>query len=582
MGVYSFIAPMKRARRRWFQVVTLAAVAILVLASCDHAAHDAGQSRGTGHLIGGLYARLLAGSTDLGADTTGQVQVTAALRETTTPRALIGWAAGNGLSIRWQPGQDWAYIDGAPGNIASAFDVMVRNYRSPGGQVFYASPQQPDVPAPVRQDVSTLDHILSYNATHRLYRRPIPQDVPCAEKTPTSCRPGLSPEQLRTAYHAGPLGTTGKGQTVVLIEGFSDDGYTTDDLNTYVGKYPQLGPFKMLPPINGQPGKPAGETEMDLEVVHAIAPDAQLVTLDIDNTPGQGEVEPLVNAFTTIDQRFPGAIVSMSMGFGCDHIWTPTATLPLKNVLMAAEARGMVVFQSSGDTGGYECKAFNSQDCTVDGCPDNSAHPAIWWNRPTDQDKGVDPVASMWEVTDVGGTTLSTDPDGAWMAEQSWVDVPLQQGTGGGPSALYDRPPFQATVSSPVDATHRLTPDVAADADPATGVDCYTGSTDDKGNVTASWGPGGGTSQSAPIWAALTALMNEYLTTHGGRAVNDLNPLLYRISAPGAARTAFHDVTLGGNAIYNAAAGYDVVTGLGTPDTDALVHDILDAQQGGR
>jgi kumamolisin len=127
-----------------------------------------------------------------------------------------------------------------------------------------------------------------------------------------------------------------------------------------------------------------------------------------------------------------------------------------------------------------------------------------------------------------------------------------------------------------------LTPDVAADADPATGVDCYTGSTDDKGNVTASWGPGGGTSQSAPIWAALTALMNEYLTTHGGRAVNDLNPLLYRISAPGAARTAFHDVTLGGNAIYNAAAGYDVVTGLGTPDTDALVHDILDAQQGGR
>ena len=66
-------------------------------------------------------------------------------------------------------------------------------------------------------------------------------------------------------------------------------------------------------------------------------------------------------------------------------------------------------------------------------------------------------------------------------------------------------------MSSPVDATHRLTPDIAADADPATGVDCYTGSTDDKGNVTASWGPGGGTSQAAPIWAGLTALMNEYL-----------------------------------------------------------------------
>src|SRR6202035_1280182 len=127
--------PKKQARRRRFQVVALAAATILVLASCDHAARDFAQSRGTGHLIGGPYARLLAGSTDLGADTTGQVQLTAALRETTTPQALIGWAAGNGLSIRWQPGQNWAYIDGAPGDIASALDVMVHNYRSPGGQV---------------------------------------------------------------------------------------------------------------------------------------------------------------------------------------------------------------------------------------------------------------------------------------------------------------------------------------------------------------------------------------------------------------------------------------------------------------
>lgn len=93
---------------------------------------------------------------------------------------------------------------------------------------------------------------------------------------------------------------------------------------------------------------------------------------------------------------------------------------------------------------------------------------------------------------------------------------------------------------------------------------------------------GGGTSQSAPIWAALTALMNEYLTAHGGQAIGgQMNKVLYEVAHSGA-RPAFHDVILGGNAVYNAAVGYDVVTGLGTPDTDALVHDILDAQRSGR
>ncbi|MBV8929951.1 MAG: peptidase S53, partial [Mycobacteriaceae bacterium] len=116
---------------------------------------------------------------------------------------------------------------------------------------------------------------------------------------------------------------------------------------------------------------------------------------------------------------------------------------------------------------------------------------------------------------------------------------------------------------------------VSADADPATGAQIVVST-----NQGVSWDQGGGTSQSAPIWAGLTALMNEYLTGHGGRVVGDLNPLLYRVAA-GGARPAFHDVTLGGNCLYNAAAGYDMATGLGTPDTDALVHDILSVQQGG-
>jgi kumamolisin len=92
---------------------------------------------------------------------------------------------------------------------------------------------------------------------------------------------------------------------------------------------------------------------------------------------------------------------------------------------------------------------------------------------------------------------------------------------------------------------------------------------------------GGGTSQSAPLWAGLAAVMNQYLLANGGRELGDLNPLLYRIAA-GAPLPGFRDVVLGGNAVNTAGPGYDLVTGLGTPDIDNLVRNALVAQKGSR
>jgi kumamolisin len=188
------------------------------------------------------------------------------------------------------------------------------------------------------------------------------------------------------------------------------------------------------------------------------------------------------------------------------------------------------------------------------------------------------------EVVDVGGTTLSTDENGRWVAEEGWAEYPATQGTGGGVSNLFDRPDWQQGVPPPQDsgdtygtvpdaASHRLTPDVAAVADPATGPFFYShGGKPDTA---------GGTSISAPIWAALTALMNEYLTAHGGHAVSDLNPLLYQVAANGTQRS-FHDVSIGGNAAFDSGTGFDLATGLGTPDTMNLVNGILALQKAGR
>lgn len=72
--------------------------------------------------------------------------------------------------------------------------------------------------------------------------------------------------------------------------------------------------------------------------------------------------------------------------------------------------------------------------------------------------------------------------------------------------------------------------------------------------------------------------MNQFLLAQGGRRLGDLNPLLYRI-AEGAEVPAFHDITVGANAIGSAGPGYDVVTGLGSPDVDNLARDVLALQR---
>jgi kumamolisin len=174
-------------------------------------------------------------------------------------------------------------------------------------------------------------------------------------------------------------------------------------------------------------------------------------------------------------------------------------------------------------------------------------------------------------MTSVGGTTLSTDAQGRWLAEYAWGDSPLSQGTSGGVSALFDRPAWQQKLSVERDVQHRrLAPDVAAVADPSTGV-----------RIVFSQQSllGAGTSQAAPIWAALTVLMNQYLLAHGGQPLGNINPLLYRVAA-GANLPGFRDVSLGGNAVDTSQPGYDLVTGLSSPNVDYLVRDLLDIQRG--
>jgi kumamolisin len=145
-------------------------------------------------------------------------------------------------------------------------------------------------------------------------------------------------------------------------------------------------------------------------------------------------------------------------------------------------------------------------------------------------------------------------------SEVVWNDGTDGGATGGGVSDHFPLPNYQESAGVPPSANAggrvgRGLPDVAADADPATG---YTVRIDGQNTVV------GGTSAVAPLWAGLIALLNQAL----GKPVGFLNPTLYALSSSSG---VFRDITSGNNGAYSAGRGWDACSGLGVADGTKLL-----------
>jgi subtilase family serine protease len=159
-------------------------------------------------------------------------------------------------------------------------------------------------------------------------------------------------------------------------------------------------------------------------------------------------------------------------------------------------------------------------------------------------------------LTGVGGTDLVTDgPAGAYDAEKGW------SGSAGGPSLDHHIKiePYQLPFvnrRNDASSTLRNVPDISANAD----TDCWVCA---DGKCNGGWG---GTSFASPIWAGYVALANEQAQADGLPPVGFLNPTIYALAGEKDYRRIFHDVTRGHSGKYKAVRGYDLVTGLGSPD----------------
>jgi kumamolisin len=191
-----------------------------------------------------------------------------------------------------------------------------------------------------------------------------------------------------------------------------------------------------------------------------------------------------------------------------------------------------------------------------------------------DGDARANDPASQPYVTGVGGTTLNlVAKTQAWSSETVWNDAANAEGTGGGISSVWPIPSYQLVNGVSVAAanggssTMRNIPDVTADGDPNTGYSTYCPGSK---CFNLGWGVGGGTSLAAPIWAAMTSIVNADRVAKKQPRVGFYNPTLYSL---GKAGKGFHDITVGNNIAevpnptgFTAGPGYDNTSGWGSLD----------------
>ena len=455
-------------------------------------------------------------------------------------QAVTDWIRGAGLRVTGAyPQRTSIEVEGSVGRIEAMLGTRIGLFRDLDGSVYHASLGAPSLPATIRPWVSGISG-LSDRA------KPVPQDIPAQ---------GMAPQDVAGAYDIGPLwnqGIHGEGETVGLV---SLEAFQDSDPAAFANYYHVSGPAPQHVAVDGglTPSADAGEVNLDVDTVRAVAPGAQVLDYEVptsDNSNGSFATA-IAHAVNQIVQEGRAKIVSISYGV-CDvptiggQPWFPhSEQLAAETALAAAAAAHISIFVSSGDGAAYGCQHFVPQDVRVT---------ASW--------PGDSP-----SVISVGGTFLAVRNDGSYLQEFPWANPITRWGGGGGLNPYAARPSWQQGpgVESRFSNGKRQFPDVSGDADSNTG---YRVVYDGKLHRV------GGTSGSSPFWAGTLALLQEYVTKHGGGPLGFVAPELYRLAGSTQPFPPFHDITAGDNLFYPATPGWDFATGLGSPDVYNLARDL--------
>jgi subtilase family serine protease len=486
-------------------------------------------------------------------------------------------------------------LSGTATQIERAFSLSFRRRALPRGKVAVVANAAPAFDSAVAGDVQGVAGLSSVSAPRPLMVRPAarsgsltqvaprvaPRAAPgaaaaCPQAQSAAASQGAyTADQIAGAYRFTDLygqGAEGQGQTVAIYE---LESYDPTDVAAYQSCYGTAASVSDIL-IDGGAGSGAGtgEAALDIENAVGLAPRARFLVYMGPNsnqdTPGSGPYD----TFNAIVSQDKAHVVSVSWG-ECEQLQGSASISNENSLFQEAAAQGQSIVSATGDQGSEDCNGTN-------GVPNPS--------------QAVDDPGSEPFVTAVGGTTLSAlgppPAESVWNHGGAPAGLLANQGGagGGGVSHAWTMPGYQKDAAAslhvigpgssgaPCASTNgycREVPDVAADADPATGYIIYWNGQGGDPTSPQGWQAVGGTSAAAPLWAALLADADSLSACHGS-AIGFADPALYSAASSNYG-LYFNDVTSGNNdytgtngGLYPAGPAYDMASGLGTPKAGPL------------
>ncbi len=436
--------------------------------------------------------------------------------------------------------------------------------------------------------VATPDVLISPGMVHaRGVAQAPPTTAYCEKHYKIAC---YQPTQLQRAYNLPALlrhGINGAGQTIVIVDSFGSPT-VAHDLAVFDKTFGLPAPpsLKVIQPA----GKVAryqatdtregwaGETDLDVEYAHTMAPGANILLVETPTSEEEGTTgfPQIVKAEEYVIDHHLGGVISQSFSATEQTFPSAASLLALRGAYIDAARKGVTVLAASGDSGAADVH-FNEVD---------------YYLRPVTSWPDSDPL-----VTGIGGTQLHLDAAGRHLAPDSlWNDTynkptnefiigaapPNPLAGGGGKSIIFSRPWYQNGVAGVVGA-RRGVPDISMSGACNGAVDMYQSFP----GQPAGWYPTCGTSEATPLFAGVVALADQV----AGHPLGLINPALYALSAAHARGVA--DVLRGNNTVsfeqggkldtvkgFSAARGYDLASGVGTVNAPLFVFEL--AQRAGR
>ena len=461
---------------------------------------------------------------------------------------IVAWLNGEGFTVEEAArARNWIMFSGTAEQVERALHTSIHSFEV-NGEKHFANVADPAIPSKLAGIVAGFGGLHDFQP-EPLIRNPVPEYNSGSSHY-------LIPADYGTIYDINPVWAAGIDGTGVNIGIVGTSTLILTDIQAFRSKYgiPARDPKTVLAGTN--PGLVIGaleEADLDIQWAGAVAPGAQIYYYYS------------ASLTTAISSAVNANLVHMlSISYGGAEM--DNSALALQPIFQQANAQGITVFASSGDSGAAQF-------------PDASSFarfgPAVSW------------PASYPEVTALGGTQFndSTNASTYWSASNnadlssalSYIPELAWLGGGGGPSAVFAKPAWQAGPGVPQDNARDL-PDLSLAASPHDGFVIIFEGVQLNGI--------GGTSASSPCMAGITALLIQSLAGGGStvQGLGNMNPQLYRLAQ--SAPNGFHDVTAGSNVVtctqgtpgcsagtfgYQAAPGYDMATGLGSLDVNNFI-----------